>query len=72
MKVEADNKMSLKGKMANQFVVGVTVAGAENSASVDIKGSGNKVSAGNDLSVNAKADSDFTSNTSIKAPELRL
>ena len=69
MKVEADNKMSLKGKMANQFVVGVTVAGAANSASVDIKGSGNKVSAGNDLSVNAKADSDFTSNTSIKAPE---
>ena len=69
MKVEADNKMSLKGKMANQFVVGVTVAGAENSASVDIKGTGNKVSAGNDLSVNAKADSDFTSNTSIKAPE---
>ena len=69
MKVEADNKMSLKGKMANQFVVGVTVAGAENSASVDIKGSDNKVSAGNDLSVNAKADSDFTSNTSIKAPE---
>ena len=69
MKVEADNKMSLKGKMANQFVVGVTVAGAENSASVDIKGSGNKVSADNDLSVNAKADSDFTSNTSIKAPE---
>ena len=69
MKVEADNKMSLKGKMANQFVVGVTVAGAANSASVDIKGSGKKVSAGNDLSVNAKADSDFTSNTSIKAPE---
>lgn len=69
MKVEADNKMSLKGKMANQFVVGVTVAGAENSASVDIKGTGNKVSAGNDLSVNAKADSDFTSSTSIKAPE---
>ena len=69
MKVEADNKMSLKGKMANQFVVGVTVAGAENSAFVDIKGSGNKVSAGNDLSVNAKADSDFTSSTSIKAPE---
>lgn len=69
MKVEADNKMSLKGKMANQFVVGVTVAGAENSASVDIKGTGNKVNAGNDLSVNAKADSDFTSSTSIKAPE---
>lgn len=69
MKVEADNKMSLKGKMANQFVVGVTVAGAENSASVDIKGTGNKVSAVNDLSVNAKADSDFTSSTSIKAPE---
>lgn len=69
MKVEADNKMSLKGKMANQFVVGVTVAGAENSASVDIKGSSNKVSADNDLSVNAKADSDFTSNTSIKALE---
>ena len=69
MKVEADNKMSLKGKMANQFVVGVTVAGAENSASVDIKDTGNKVNAGNDLSVNAKADSDFTSSTSIKAPE---
>ncbi len=69
MKVEADNKMSLKGEMANQFVVGVTVAGAENSASVDIKGTGNEVSASNDLSVNAKADSDFTSSTSIKAPE---
>ena len=69
MKVEAENKMGIKGKMGNQFVVGVTVAGAENSASVDIKGSGNKVSAGNDLSVNANAASDFTSGTSIKAPE---
>lgn len=69
MKVDAENKMGLKGKMGNQFVVGVTVAGAENSASVDIKGSGNKVSAGNDLSVNANAASDFTSRTSIKAPE---
>lgn len=69
MKVDAENKMGIKGKMGNQFVVGVTVAGAENSASVDIKGSGNKVSAGNDLSVNANATSDFTSGTSIKAPE---
>ena len=69
MKVEAENKMGIKGKMGNQFVVGVTVAGAENSASVDIKGSGNKISAGNDLSVNANAASDFTSSTSIKAPE---
>lgn len=69
MKVDAENKMGIKGKMGNQFVVGVTVAGAENSASVDIKGSGNKVSAGNDLSVNANAASDFTSRTSIKAPE---
>lgn len=69
MKVEAENKMGIKGKMGNQFVVGVTVAGAENSASVDIKGSGNKISAGNDLSVNANAASDFTSSTSIKVPE---
>lgn len=58
--------MGIKGKMGNQFVVGVTVAGAENSASVDIK---DEITAGNDLSVNANAASDFTSGTSIKAPE---
>ena len=66
MKVDAENKMGIKGKMGNQFVVGVTVAGAENSASVDIK---DEITAGNDLSVNANAASDFTSRTSIKAPE---
>lgn len=66
MKVDAENKMGIKGKMGNQFVVGVTVAGAENSASVDIK---DKINAGKDLSVNANATSDFTSGTSIKAPE---
>lgn len=66
MKVDAENKMGIKGKMGNQFVVGVTVAGAENSASVDIK---DEITAGNDLSVNANATSDFTSGTSIKAPE---
>lgn len=66
MKVDAENKMGIKGKMGNQFVVGVTVAGAENSASVDIK---DEITAGNDLSVNANATSDFTSATSIKAPE---
>lgn len=72
MKVDAENKMGIKGKMGNQFVVGVTVAGAENSASVDIKdedNSNNVINAGNDLSVNANAASDFTSGTSIKAPE---
>ena len=72
MKVDAENKMGIKGKMGNQFVVGVTVAGAENSASVDIKdedNSNNVINAGNDLSVNANAASDFTSATSIKAPE---
>lgn len=72
MKVDAENKMGIKGKMGNQFVVGVTVAGAENSASVDIKdedNSNNVINAGNDLSVNANAASDFTSSTSIKAPE---
>lgn len=72
MKVDAENKMGIKGKMGNQFVVGVTVAGAENSASVDIKdedNSNNVINAGNDLSVNANATSDFTSATSIKAPE---
>ena len=66
MKVDAENKMGIKGKMGNQFVVGVTVAGAENSASVDIK---DEINAGNDLSVNANATSDFTSGSSIKAPE---
>lgn len=66
MKVDAENKMGIKGKMGNQFVVGVTVAGAENSASVDIK---DEINAVNDLSVNANAASDFTSGTSIKAPE---
>lgn len=66
MKVDAENKMGIKGKMGNQFVVGVTVAGAENSASVDIK---DEITADNDLSVNANATSDFTSGTSIKAPE---
>ena len=72
MKVDAENKMGIKGKMGNQFVVGVTVAGAENSASIDIKdedNSNNVINAGNDLSVNANATSDFTSGTSIKAPE---
>lgn len=72
MKVDAENKMGIKGKMGNQLVVGVTVAGAENSASVDIKdedNSNNVINAGNDLSVNANAASDFTSGTSIKAPE---
>lgn len=72
MKVDAENKMGIKGKMGNQFVVGVTVAGAENSASVDIKdedNSNNVINAGNDLSLNANATSDFTSGTSIKAPE---
>lgn len=72
MKVDAENKMGIKGKMGNQFVVGVTVAGAENSASVHIKdedNSNNVIDAVNDLSVNANATSDFTSGTSIKAPE---
>lgn len=72
MKVDAENKMGIKGKMGNQFVVGVTVAGAENSASIDIKdedNSNNVIDAVNDLSVNANATSDFTSGTSIKAPE---
>ena len=72
MKVDAENKMGIKGKMGNQFVVGMTVAGAENSASVHIKdedNSNNVINAGNDLSVNANAASDFTSSTSIKAPE---
>ena len=72
MKVDAENKMGIKGKMGNQFVVGMTVAGAENSASVHIKdedNSNNVINAVNDLSVNANAASDFTSSTSIKAPE---
>lgn len=69
MKVEAENKMSLMGKMANQFVVGVTVANADNSANVTINGTGNEITAGEDLNVNADATSDFTSRTSLKAPE---
>lgn len=69
MKVEAENKMSLMGKEANQFVVGVTVANADNSANVTISGTDNEIEAGNDLNVNADATSDFTSRTSIKAPE---
>ena len=69
MKVDAENKMGIKGKMGNQFVVGVTVANADNSANVTISGTDNKIEAGNDLNVNADATSDFTSRTSIKAPE---
>lgn len=69
MKVEAENKMSLMGKEANQFVVGVTVANADNSANVTINGTDNEIAAGKDLNVNADATSDFTSRTSIKAPE---
>lgn len=69
MKVEAENKMSLMGKEANQFVVGVTVANADNSANVTISGTDNKIEAGNNLNVNADATSDFTSRTSLKAPE---
>lgn len=69
MKVEAENKMSLMGKMANQFVIGVTVANADNGAEVIINGTGKEIAAGNNLNVNADATSDFTSRTSIKAPE---
>lgn len=81
MKVEAENKMSLMGKQANQFVVGVTVANVDNSAVVDIKKDENNsnvnsdtaaipaIQAGNNLNVNADATSDFTSRTSLKAPE---
>lgn len=69
MKVEAENKMSLMGKEANQFVVGVIVANADNSANVTINGTDNEIAAGKDLNVNADATSDFTSRTSIKAPE---
>ena len=69
MKVEAENKMSLMGKEANQFVVGVTVANADNSANVTINGTDNEIAAGKDLNVNADATSDFTSRTSLKAPE---
>lgn len=69
MKVEAENKMSLMGKMANQFVIGVTVANADNGAEVIINGTGKEIAAGNNLNVNADAASDFTSRTSIKAPE---
>lgn len=69
MKVEAENKMSLMGKEANQFVVGVTVANADNRANVTINGTDNEIAAGKDLNVNADATSDFTSRTSIKAPE---
>ena len=69
MKVEAENKMSLMGKNANEFVIGVTVANADNGAEVTINGTGNKIAAGKDLNVNADAASDFTSRTSLKAPE---
>lgn len=69
MKVEAENKMSLMGKQANQFVVGVTVANADNSANVTINGTDNEIAAGKDLNVTADATSDFTSRTSLKAPE---
>lgn len=69
MKVEAENKMSLMGKMANQFVIGGTVANADNGAEVIINGTGKEIAAGNNLNVNADATSDFTSRTSIKAPE---
>lgn len=69
MKVEAENKMSLMGKMANQFVIGVTVANADNGAEVIINGTGKEIAASNNLNVNADATSDFTSRTSIKAPE---
>lgn len=68
--VEAENKMTVTGEKANQFVVGVTIANASNNADVTIGGENNKIEAtdGN-LAVNATADSDFTSKTSISAGE---
>lgn len=68
--VEAENKMSLSGDNANRFAVGVTIANAGNNAKVDISGEGSSVTAteGN-LKVNAKAESDFTSNTSVTNAE---
>ncbi|WP_276834818.1 hypothetical protein [Megasphaera stantonii] len=68
--VEAENKMTVTGEKANQFVLGVTLANVENNADVTIGGEGSSVTAtdGN-LAVNAKATSDFTSKTSISAGE---
>ena len=70
LKVEAENKMTVTGEKANQFVLGVTIANVENNAEVTIGEEGGSVTAtdGN-LTVNAKANSDFTSKTSISAGE---
>lgn len=67
--VEAENKMTVTGEKANQFVVGVTIANAENKAEVIIGEKGGAVKATENLAVNATADSDFTSKTSISAGE---
>ena len=68
--VEAENKITVTGEKASQFVLGVTIANAENNAKVDISGEDSSVTATKgDLTVNAKADSDFTSKTSVSAGE---
>ena len=82
--VEAENKMTVTGEKANQFVVGVTIANASNNADVTIGVEENKDNSGNvttattgnsviakagNLTANATADSDFTSKTSISAGE---
>lgn len=70
LKVEAENKMTVTGEKANQFVLGVTIANVENNAEVTIGEEGGSVTATDgSLTVNAKANSDFTSKTSISAGE---
>lgn len=70
LKVEAENKMTVTGEKANQFVLGVTIANVENNAEVTIgEESGSVTATDGNLTVNAKANSDFTSKTSISAGE---
>lgn len=81
--VEAENKITVTGEKANQFVLGVTIAKAENKADITIGVEENKDNSGNvttasvgnlvtatgDLDVNATANSNFTSKTSVSAGE---
>lgn len=68
--IDAANKMRIAGnESANDIVVGVTVARADNKASVTIGGTEEKkktISAGGDLTAQAAAESDFSSAVEVQ------
>ena len=71
MTIDAENKMGVSGSQENtsQIAVGVAVTNAANNANVNITKESGGLTAGNNLTVNAAAQSDFNSTVSITTGE---